>query len=153
MAPGQQIVLQWQGKPVFVVRRPPEALERMESPGHADKLRDPDSLTHQQPDYARNQYRSVNPEFLVVIGICTHLGCVPGYRPTVGAVGLGEDWPGGYFCACHGSRYDLAGRVFKNVPAPYNLPVPPHRFVDSKTLRIGENPTGSDFSLNSVEQM
>ncbi len=152
MGPGQQIIVQWQGKPVFIARRGAEAVAGLAAPDLLAKLRDPDSLAHQQPDYARNPHRSLDPEFLVVIGICTHLGCVPGYKPAPGA-GPVDNWSGGYHCACHGSLYDLAGRVFKNVPAPFNLPVPPHRFVDAKTLRIGENPPGSDFSLGGVEQL
>jgi ubiquinol-cytochrome c reductase iron-sulfur subunit len=93
------------------------------------------------------------PEFLVLVGICTHLGCIPMFRPDANAPDLGPHWPGGYFCPCHGSKYDLAGRVFKGVPAPYNLPVPPYRFVDDKTLRIGENPPGATFDFSSVEQI
>lgn len=152
LAPGQQIVLQWQGKPIFVVRRRPEAVASLTSSVLRDRLRDPDSTARQQPNYARNPHRSIHPDILVVVGICTHLGCVPGYKPDPGA-GPVAGWPGGYHCACHGSLYDLAGRVYKGVPAPLNLPVPPHRYVDAGTLRIGENPPDSDFSLGGVEQL
>jgi len=92
----------------------------------------------------------VKPQYLVLIGICTHLGCIPEFKPDKGSVGT--NWPGGYFCPCHGSRYDLAGRVFNGVPAPYNLPVPPYRFVNDTTLSIGDNPPGSSFQVNSIVQ-
>jgi ubiquinol-cytochrome c reductase iron-sulfur subunit len=99
-------------------------------------LRDPDSSVEQQPPYAKNTNRSIKPEILVLIGICTHLGCSPTYKPTMGE--LGPDWPGGFFCPCHGSKFDLAGRVFKGVPAPINLEVPPYRFLSANVILIGE---------------
>jgi hypothetical protein len=102
-------------------------------------LGDPGSTAHQQPHYAQNWHRSIEPEHLVVVGICTHLGCIPKLEAQVGG-SFGANWPGGYFCPCHGSKYDLAGRVFSGVPEPYNLPVPPYHFVSKTAIRIGENP-------------
>ena len=150
--PGQQIVAQWRSHPVFIARRTPESLATLAGAADASLLRDPNSEAVQQPPYARNPYRSLKPDILVLVGICTHLGCIPNFVPTPGG-GLGADWPGGYFCPCHGSRYDLAGRVFSGVPAPYNLPVPPYRFVGDTILRIGENPPDSDFDFASIEQI
>ena len=150
---GQQIIVRWQSHPIFVVNRPQSALNLLQQGKLRDRLRDPDSNSFQQPTYARNWHRSIKPELLVLVGICTHLGCIPGYRPIRGEADLAPDWPGGYFCPCHGSRYDLAGRVFKGVPAPLNLPVPPYRLVNETTLRVGENPPNQQFTLGSVEQM
>jgi ubiquinol-cytochrome c reductase iron-sulfur subunit len=107
--------------------------------GLGSELRDPDSAQDQQPPYAQNTYRSIKPEFLVLIGLCTHLGCSPTYRPEPGAADLGGDWPGGFFCPCHGSRFDMAGRVFAGVPAPLNMAVPPHRFVGNSQIMIGDD--------------
>jgi ubiquinol-cytochrome c reductase iron-sulfur subunit len=120
LTPGQQIVVRWQSHPIFIADRTPQALQTLQEPQLRDRLRDPDSEAHQQPPYAQNWHRSIKPEFLVLVGICTHLGCIPSYRPVAGEADLAPDWPGGYFCPCHGSRYDLAGRVFQGVPAPYN---------------------------------
>jgi ubiquinol-cytochrome c reductase iron-sulfur subunit len=117
------------------------------------RLSDPNSAAMQQPPYAVNWHRSLNPEYGVMVGICTHLGCLPGYYPQPSKDTPVADWPGGYFCPCHGSKYDLAGRVYSGVPAPYNLPVPPYHFPNPKTLRIGENPEGATFELSSVVQM
>jgi ubiquinol-cytochrome c reductase iron-sulfur subunit len=153
IAPGQQIVVMWRGKPILLVRRTPEALKTLQSPSLLRILSDPDSKVVQQPPYAENWHRSVNPEIAVLVGICTHLGCVPVFYPNPSATDPQPNWPGGYLCPCHGSKYDLAGRVYSGVPAPYNLPVPPYRVVNDKTLRIGENPSGSDFSLNSIVQI
>ena len=137
--PGQRVTVEWRGQPVWVVRRTPEMLENLE--GISDRLGDPESKEPQQPDYIEGHHRSIKPEFLVVVGICTHLGCSPSFRPTEGAEGLGDDWPGGFFCACHGSKFDLAGRVFTGVPAPSNLVVPPYRFEDDgQTIAIGLDP-------------
>ena len=151
MKPGQQIVVLWRAHPVYVANRTPDAVDRLQ---HMDtsRLSDPESNVMQQPDYAKNWHRSIKPENLVVVGICTHLGCLPRFEPDAGGA-IGSDWPGGYFCPCHGSRYDLAARVFKGVPAPYNLPVPPHRYVDDKTLRIGENPPNTQFDFDDIVQM
>jgi ubiquinol-cytochrome c reductase iron-sulfur subunit len=150
---GQQVVLLWRGSPMLVVNRPADALKTLQSPELIGTLSDPDSKVMQQPAYAENWHRSAKPEFAVLVGICTHLGCLPNYLPRPDPTTPIVNWPGGYFCPCHGSKYDLAGRVYKGVPAPYNLPVPPYHFVDDKTLRIGENPTGATFELTSVVQM
>ncbi len=107
----------------------------------------------QQPIYAKNWHRSINTEFAVLVGICTHLGCLPGYLPTPSATDPVANWPGGYLCPCHGSNCDQVGRVYQGVPAPYNLPVPLYHFPNPKTLRIGENPAGETFTLASVVQM
>jgi ubiquinol-cytochrome c reductase iron-sulfur subunit len=137
LEPGQRINAEWRGRPVWIVRRTPEMLDRLQQIGGI--LADPASEMPQQPDYAQNVYRSIKPEYLIVIGICTHLGCSPLYRPEVGAADLGGDWPGGFFCPCHGSKFDMAGRVFKSVPAPTNLVVPPHRYIDDDTILVGED--------------
>jgi ubiquinol-cytochrome c reductase iron-sulfur subunit len=107
----------------------------------------------QQPTYAANWSRSVKPEILVLVGVCTHLGCIPLFDPQPSATDPAPDWPGGFFCPCHGSKYDLAGRVFQGVPAPYNLPVPPYHFPDDKTVRVGQNPPGATFDFNSIMQV
>jgi ubiquinol-cytochrome c reductase iron-sulfur subunit len=151
--PGQQIVIVWQSKPVFIVHRTPAILAKLKSQAVQSRLRDPQSETHQQPPYASNWCRSIKPDYLVLVGICTHLGCIPEFHPQAGEAALGANWPGGYFCPCHGSRYDLAGRVFQGVPAPLNLPVPPYHFANDTTLVIGENPKGQTFDLGSVEQL
>jgi ubiquinol-cytochrome c reductase iron-sulfur subunit len=153
LAVGQQIVVLWRGAPMLIVNRTPEALKTLQEPSMVSRLADPDSAVNQQPAYAENWHRSVKPEVAVLVGICTHLGCLPGYMPNPDATTPTPDWPGGYFCPCHGSKYDLAGRVYKGVPAPYNLPVPPYNFVNDTTLRIGENPKGAVFELTSVVQM
>jgi ubiquinol-cytochrome c reductase iron-sulfur subunit len=137
---------------VFILHRTSAQLHGLQQPNETRRLRDPNSSEFQQPTYATNWHRSIKPEYLVAIGICTHLGCVPRYEPQPGGE-LGPGWPGGYFCPCHGSRYDLAARVFSGVPAPYNLPVPPHRFLSESTVRIGENPAGSNFDLDSIVQI
>ena len=135
LEPGQQVTVEWQGKPVWIIRRTKAMLEELAN--EETLLRDPQSLTEQQPEYARNRYRSINPEYLVLIGICTHLGCSPKYTPEVNA--LGPDWPGGFYCPCHGSTFDLAGRVFKGVPAPINLEVPPYKFIREHVIVIGQD--------------
>lgn len=132
---GAQLTIPWRGKPVWIVRRSQEIIEAL--PQLDALLRDPQSQDLQQPAYAQNAHRSIKPEYLVLIGICTHLGCVPTYRPDKG--GIDASWPGGFFCPCHGSKYDLAGRVYKGVPAPTNLTVPPHRFASDTVIVIGEN--------------
>lgn len=136
LEPGQQITVAWRGKPVWIIRRTSAMLEHLQE--NRAQLRDPDSLVAQQPVYAQNQHRSINPLYLVLIGICTHLGCVPKYKPNIAE--FGANWPGGFYCPCHGSSFDLAGRVFKGVPAPINLAVPPHRFISPHVLIIGEDP-------------
>ncbi len=137
LEPGQMIRVKWRGKPVWLVRRTDEMLESLAT--LVPELRDPNSEQPQQPEYAQNEFRSIRPEVLVTVGICTHLGCSPTYRPDVGAADLGADWLGGFFCPCHGSRFDLAGRVYKGVPAPLNLEIPPHRYLSDKELVIGED--------------
>lgn len=151
VAPGQQVELQWRKMPIFIVHRTPAILAKLKSAGLIDRLRDPNSQELQQPDYAANWCRSIRPDFLVLVGICTHLGCIPTFMPAPGSVD--PSWPGGWLCHCHGSRYDLAGRVFKGVPAPYNLPVLPYHFASATQLVIGENPPGQSFELSSVRQL
>jgi ubiquinol-cytochrome c reductase iron-sulfur subunit len=135
MQPGEQAIVEWRGKPVWIIRRTKEMLDHLSA--NSSLLRDPDSLADQQPAYAQNLHRSINPEYLVLIGICTHLGCSPKYKPSLQE--LGPDWPGGFFCPCHGSTFDLSGRVFKGVPAPINLEVPPYHFLNEQTIVIGED--------------
>jgi ubiquinol-cytochrome c reductase iron-sulfur subunit len=151
--PGQQIVVLWRGAPILLVNRPDPALKTLQENVLVDQLSDPNSSVDQQPKYAQNWHRSIDPKYAVLVGICTHLGCIPQFFPNPSPSDPVANWLGGYFCPCHGSKYDLAGRVFRGVPAPYNLPVPPYRMVDDKTLRIGENPPGESFDLNSVVQM
>lgn len=153
IAEGQQIVVLWRGKPMLIVKRTKEAVASLKAKDIVDRLSDPDSKVMQQPDYAQNWHRSIKPELAVMVGVCTHLGCLPGYFPKPSATTPVPDWPSGYFCPCHGSKYDLAGRVWKGVPAPYNLPIPPYRFLSDTSIRIGENPTGKSFELSSVVQM
>jgi len=151
IAPGQQVIFKWRAMPIFVVRRTEALVEDLKSPSLLAQLRDPQSEAIQQPSYARNWSRSVHAEFLVLVGVCTHLQCIPAFSPERGS--LLAATPGGYLCHCHGSKYDLAGRVFKGVPAPLNLPVPPHHFPDGNTLVIGENPAGETFDLSQVQQL
>ncbi len=132
LEPGQQIIVKWRGKPVWVVRRDENALATL--PKVANLLSDPDSDQSKQPEYAKNEQRSRKPEFLIVEGICTHLGCSPTYQPEITA-----DFEGGFFCPCHGSKFDLAGRVYSGVPAPTNLTIPPHYFVNDDVVLIGED--------------
>ena len=135
---GQKIDLIWRKQPIWIIRRTPEMVAALEV--EAGYLRDPRSNESQQPEFAQNSHRSLNPEFLVLVGVCTHLGCNPTYRPDAAPEDLGADWPGGFFCACHGSRFDLAGRVYDHVPANANLRVPPYRFVSDTRILIGEMP-------------
>jgi len=134
---GALLRVEWRGKPVWVLKRTPEMIERLSQAD--DMVRDPASEEPQQPEYAANALRSIKPEVLVVIGTCTHLGCSPTPRFEFGAEDLGADWPGGFFCACHGSKFDLAGRVWKGVPAPLNLVVPPHKYIDDTTVLVGQD--------------
>ncbi|WP_114973628.1 ubiquinol-cytochrome c reductase iron-sulfur subunit [Rhodoferax ferrireducens] len=142
IAPGELKMVEWRGKPVWLMRRTPEMLATL--PTLDSQLVDPASQVNQQPDYARNLHRSIKPEILVAVGICTHLGCSPSAvsagsnNPSVGA-----DWKGGFFCPCHGSTFDLAGRVYKNKPAPTNLEVPRHKYLSDSRLLIGEDDTGA----------
>ncbi len=137
LEPGQMIRVMWRGKPVWIVQRTPESLSSL--PKLEDKLRDPKSEESEQPATAKNEYRSFKPEILVALGVCTHLGCSPTYRPEIAPADLGPEWLGGFFCPCHGSSFDLAGRVYKGVPAPRNLDIPPHYYLSDTRLLIGEN--------------
>ena len=137
LEPGQRIIGKWRGKPVWVMRRTEKTLKDLED--MADLLRDPESAEEQQPAYAQNISRASKPEYLVVIGYCTHLGCSPTYLPEGTPHNLGDDWKGGFFCPCHGSKFDLAGRVYKGVPAPTNLVVPPYHYISDTLLLIGED--------------
>ena len=150
--PGQQITVLWRSRPVFILHRTRAELNMLQQSRDVELLSDPNSTVHQQADYAKNWHRSIKPEYLVVVGICTHLGCIPNFKPEPDS-DLGSSWPGGYFCPCHGSRYDLSGRVFKGVPAPYNLPIPPYHFVGDTIIRIGGNPSGSQFKFSSIIQI
>lgn len=136
LEPGQRLIVEWRGRPVWVINRTEEMIERTEN-NDPERLSDPDSERPQQPSYISGPLRSARREIGVLIGICTHLGCSPLYRPEPDAVDM-PDWPGGFFCPCHGSYFDLAGRVFRNVPAPTNLEVPPYRFEDDDII-IGED--------------
>jgi len=138
LEPGRQVTVEWRSKPVFVLRRTPEILQRLKAVAHLQQLRDPNSeVLTQQPDYAANAVRSISEEYLIVIGICTHLGCVPTFRPDIAPDDLGPEWIGGYFCPCHASRFDFAGRVLKNVPAPTNLVIPPYQYISDTIIEIG----------------
>ena len=136
--PGMMIRVEWRGQPVWVLHRTPEMLEdvkKMDS-----RVADPNSDASTQPPYAKNEFRSTKPEYLILIGICTHLGCSPSAKLEAGAQsGLGDDWLGGFFCPCHGSKFDLAGRVLKDVPAPRNRVVPPYKFVTDARLIVGDD--------------
>ncbi len=137
---GQQITVKWRGQPVWILRRSPQMLKNLSTTEFREYLRDPDSAVEtQQPGYTQNEYRSIESEYLVAVGICTHLGCVPTFRPDIAPTDLGADWRGGYFCPCHGSRFDLAGRVYKGVPAPTNLVIPPYRFASTEEIVVGED--------------
>ena len=137
LEPGQMIRVKWRGKPVWVVRRTEQNLKDLAK--LTDRLADPNSELPQQPDYCRNEHRSIKPEYLVAIGICTHLGCSPTYRPDVAPADLGQDWVGGFFCPCHGSRFDLAARVYSGVPAPTNMVIPPYHFLSDTRILVGED--------------
>ncbi len=139
LEPGQMMTVEWRGKPVWIVRRTEQNLSDL--PTLDAKLLDPASdNAAQQPAYAKNDHRSIKPEYAVLVGICTHLGCSPTYRPDIGAADLGgPDWKGGFFCPCHGSRFDLAGRVFSGVPAPSNLVVPPYKYLSDTRILVGED--------------
>ncbi|MFO8156329.1 MAG: ubiquinol-cytochrome c reductase iron-sulfur subunit [Pseudomonadota bacterium] len=135
---GQMVTVEWRGQPVWIVRRSDQMLDSLEEV--REKLSDPDSeVAEQQPAYAQNEMRSIKPEYMVLVGICTHLGCSPTFRPELAPADLGEDWKGGFFCPCHGSKFDLAGRVYDGVPAPTNLVVPPHHYVSDTSILVGED--------------
>jgi ubiquinol-cytochrome c reductase iron-sulfur subunit len=135
LEPGQRVVVMWRGKPVWVVRRTPEALANLSSLDGL--LLDPKSEQSEQPESSRNEARAIKPEIFVAVGICTHLGCSPVYRPELAPADLGSDWKGGFFCPCHGSKFDLAGRVYKGVPAPVNLEIPPYYYASEARIVVG----------------
>jgi len=136
LEPGQQMIVEWRGRPVWIVRRTEEALANMDK--LTDRLADPESDRSEQPAYIpKTAARALRPEIMVVVGICTHLGCSPTYRPEIAPADLGSEWLGGFFCPCHGSRFDLSGRVYRAQPAPTNLVIPPHSYEDDNTLVIG----------------
>ncbi len=141
ITPGEKITVEWRGKPVWILRRTPEQIAEL--PKNDGQLADPQSLRNPAdftPEYARNEGRSIKPEYLVVVGICPHLGCSPTSKFQAGPQpSLPDDWPGGFLCPCHGSTFDMAGRVFKNKPSPDNLPVPPHMYLSDTRLLIGED--------------
>ena len=135
---GRLLTVEWQSKPVWIVKRSEKTLADLKTLD--DNLRDPASeVADQQPEYAQNETRSRKKEILVLVGICTHLGCSPTYRPDIAPADLGEDWLGGFFCPCHSSRFDMAGRVFQGVPAPTNLVVPPHYYVSDNIILVGQD--------------
>lgn len=138
LQPKQQLTVPWRGQPIWIIRRTEDMLATL--PQLTTQLRDPDSLEDQQPIYAKNIHRSIKPEYFVAIGVCTHLGCIPNYRPDIASIT--PDWLGGFYCPCHGSRYDLAGRVYKGVPAPLNLKIPRHMYVSDQEITIGEDKDG-----------
>ena len=137
LEPGQLIRVEWRGKPVWILNRTKTVLSTL-APLESE-LSDPNSSESIQPPAAKNTTRSLKPEVFVAIGLCTHLGCSPTYRPEVAPTDLGQDWQGGFFCPCHGSKFDIAGRVYSGMPAPTNLEIPPYRYIDDNTLLIGEN--------------
>jgi ubiquinol-cytochrome c reductase iron-sulfur subunit len=141
LEPGQLMTVEWRGKPVWILRRTPEMLATLKK--DEARLADPNSQRSQQPPFAVNDARAQKPEFLVVVGICTHLGCSPTAKLQAGDASMGGDWMGGFLCPCHGSRFDLSGRVYANMPAPDNLPVPPYKFATDTKLVIGEETKGA----------
>ena len=139
---GQLVRVLWRKKPVWIFKRDASTIANLKTLD--DELADPNNEENQQPAYAKNTYRSINPEIAVIVGVCTHLGCSPTYRPELGAADLGGDsWKGGFYCPCHGSKFDLAGRVYAGVPAPTNLVIPPYHFISDSLIRIGVNPKAS----------
>ncbi|WP_420464488.1 ubiquinol-cytochrome c reductase iron-sulfur subunit [Panacagrimonas sp.] len=138
---GQLLIVGWRGKPVWIVKRTPEMIASLSKV--TDELADPDSEQPQQPSYITGAERSIKPELLVMIGSCTHLGCSPSFRPNTPAPEIAADWQGGFYCPCHGSKFDLSGRVYAGVPAPINLAVPPHRYDGDNTIVIGEDPVAA----------
>jgi ubiquinol-cytochrome c reductase iron-sulfur subunit len=141
IAPGEMKIFEWRGKPVWVIRRTKEMVDSLQAA--ASRLSDPASSASEQPEYAKNEHRSRKPDVMVMEGVCTHLGCSPQIRPPEAKAEMGADWAGGFYCPCHGSKFDLAGRVFRGAPAPTNLPVPPYQFLSDSTLLIGEDNKGA----------
>lgn len=141
LGPGEMVRVEWRGKPVWVLRRTPEMLQSIEA---ADNLvQDPSLKVEQQPEYAKNEARAIKPEYLVLVGVCTHLGCSPQFKPKDMSPDMGQDWVGGFYCPCHGSKFDYAGRVFKGAPAPINLEVPPHMYLSETTILVGDDKKGA----------
>ena len=138
---GQMVRYAWRGLPVFVVNRTQAQLDGL--PAQDSRLRDPKSQQDQQPKYCQNEHRSIKPEWMILIGICTHLGCVPDYKGEIKPEPFDPDWKGGFYCPCHKSRYDMAARVYQGVPAPLNMVVPPHHYIDDTHVQIGVDPTGA----------
>lgn len=132
---GQMLIAEWRGKPIWVVNRTDQQLQDLDSV--KGQLADPDSMMEQQPEDCKNNTRSIKPNILVAVGICTHLGCSPTYRPDLAPADLGADWKGGFFCPCHGSKFDIAGRVYSSMPAPSNLVIPPHKYLNDTTIMVG----------------
>lgn len=141
LEPGEMQVVEWQGKPVWIVRRTKEMLEAIKKAD--DKVSDPSSKVPEQPEYAKNEYRSIKPEYLVLVGICSHLGCSPQQKTAEAKGEMGADWAGGFLCPCHGSKFDLAGRVYQGAPAPKNLEVPKHMYLSDGTILIGKDEKGA----------
>jgi len=137
LEPGQMMTVEWRGKPIWIVHRTEQNLKDL--PTLNDQLLDPNSEMPQQPEYCKNEYRSRKPKYLVAVGICTHLGCSPTYRPEIAPADLGPEWKGGYFCPCHGSRFDLAARVYQGVPAPKNMEIPPYYYLSETRILVGED--------------
>lgn len=137
LEPGQLMRVKWRGKPVWIVNRTDKNVQDLLTLD--DQLADPSSEVQQQPEYCKNPTRALKERYLVAVGICTHLGCSPTYRPDVAPADLGENWLGGFFCPCHGSRFDLAGRVYSGVPAPTNLEIPPHQYLSDTRILIGQD--------------
>lgn len=144
LKPRQQLTVPWRGMPIWVIYRDQELLDSLVK--SENSLRDPGSEMDQQPEYCKNSHRSIKPQYFVAIGICTHLGCVPTYRPDVASVS--PDWPGGFYCPCHGSKYDLAGRVYKDVPAPLNLKIMRHMYVTDTVILVGQDETGVEGAIS-----
>ena len=142
LEPGQRLTTSWRGQPVWIIRRTPEQLAAL--PGQDGRLRDPNSDNpEQQPDYAKNPFRSIKPDIAVLVGTCTHLGCSPLFKPELQPEPFDSEWKGGFYCPCHNSRFDMAGRVYEGVPAPTNLKVPPYRFLDEGRIEIGVHTEGA----------
>jgi ubiquinol-cytochrome c reductase iron-sulfur subunit len=141
IAPGELKVFEWRGKPVWVIRRTQDMLESVKQ--SVAQLTDPRSASSRQPGYAENEYRSRKPEIMVMEGVCTHLGCSPQMKRADAKAEMGGDWPGGFYCPCHGSKFDFAGRVYRGAPAPTNLTVPPYEFLSDSTLVIGQDTKGA----------
>ena len=141
LEPGQMMTVEWRSKPVWILRRTKQMLADVKADD--GKVSDPNSDVPQQPEYAKNEYRSIKPEIFVVVGICTHLGCSPQEKPASDTAEMGADWHGGFLCPCHGSKFDLAGRVYKGVPAPINLEVPKYTYLSDTRILIGDDTKGA----------